>query len=255
MKAILSTAVAWVLTAAACYGQINAAEKVIELVGDETKLVKVKATPHAYIGNEIILTGIAKISDYYDFGYRNSQITHNSIEFREALGPLKSGDAIKGERCHLYLRRVKTGSDQIPHTILAADPKWQPMRAKVTLINRGGPTGFSWATFELIDAQFPGEDGKWGEWHMAAAAAKGAKAAATQKELERARLEATIATEKAKWRKWTSANGKFQTEAKFLYTIGEFVVLRKFGGKRIKVRVEQLSKEDQEFIRKKMELK
>src|SRR5262249_3722558 len=92
-----------------CCCSVRAAEKVISLVGDETKLTKVKANPRDYVGREFILTGVAEVSDYFNYGYRNSQDTHYAVTFREALGTLRPGDRLDGEECHLYLRRDFSG--------------------------------------------------------------------------------------------------------------------------------------------------
>ena len=73
---------------------------------------------------------------------------------------------------------------------------------------------------------------------LAAAEAKRAAAEAAQKRIE-----------DAKRRTWTSASGAHQTEAKFVNMIHGVVTLEKDDGQRVEVPLEQLSKEDQDFIK------
>jgi len=57
------------------------------------------------------------------------------------------------------------------------------------------------------------------------------------------------ALEKARWRVWTSADGKYKTEAKFLRADAGKVVLQKTDGTEIKVAEEKLSKEDVDWVK------
>jgi hypothetical protein len=72
-------------------------------------------------------------------------------------------------------------------------------------------------------------------------------------ELEAREAEQKLAREKriedAKWRTWTSADGAFSAEAKFLRFGGGVVTLEKRNGKVITVPTEQLVDADVEFIR------
>lgn len=61
--------------------------------------------------------------------------------------------------------------------------------------------------------------------------------------------------EDAKRRTWTSASGAHQTEAKFVTMAAGLVRLEKDDGQRIEVPLEQLSKDDQDFIRNREWLK
>lgn len=79
----------------------------------------------------------------------------------------------------------------------------------------------------------------------------------TAAKLERDELIQRLATAKAnfervelaKWREWTSADGAFRTEAKFISFIGTKVKLEKRDGKVITVDVTVLSPDDISFIR------
>jgi type II secretory pathway pseudopilin PulG len=57
------------------------------------------------------------------------------------------------------------------------------------------------------------------------------------------------ALEAAKRRQWTSADGKYTLEATFAGLTNGVVTLEKDNGQRLPIRLEQLSKEDQDFIR------
>jgi len=76
--------------------------------------------------------------------------------------------------------------------------------------------------------------------------AKAAKAALAEAE-EEARREAAI--EAAKWRTWTTASGKYQVEAKFLWCASDVVALEKKDGTTVKVKLDQLSHTDQAFVK------
>jgi hypothetical protein len=86
------------------------------------------------------------------------------------------------------------------------------------------------------------------------AAEDGAKAAAAAKarEAKAARLRQFDA---AKWRTWTAADGKHRTEAKFLKVANGVLTLEKKDGKTVEVRLEQLSSEDQDFVRQRKWMK
>jgi hypothetical protein len=52
-----------------------------------------------------------------------------------------------------------------------------------------------------------------------------------------------------KWRVWLSANGKHRQHAKFIQLVNNVVTLETREGKKIKVRLDQLSEKDQTFIK------
>lgn len=57
------------------------------------------------------------------------------------------------------------------------------------------------------------------------------------------------AIEYAKWRTWTSAGGGFRVEAKFVKSANGTVTLEKKDGRSITVRTDQLTPDDQDFIK------
>jgi hypothetical protein len=83
----------------------------------------------------------------------------------------------------------------------------------------------------------------------AAKAAKEAAKKAQQYAIEAAKKAKLDAIEAAKRRTWTSADGRFDVAAKYLSYIGGVVTLERDDGQTISVRIEQLSEDDQGFIR------
>ncbi len=76
-----------------------------------------------------------------------------------------------------------------------------------------------------------------------------AEAAKAQEEIREARARQQAAAEKARWHTWTSEDGGFTVEAKFLKVIAGSVYLQKRNGDQIEVPLEKLSEDDQEWIR------
>jgi hypothetical protein len=68
--------------------------------------------------------------------------------------------------------------------------------------------------------------------------------AKAQAEEEQRRIE-----EEAKWRTWTTADGKFSVEAKFVKFAAGLLTLEKRDGKTVEVKLVILSDEDQDFVR------
>jgi hypothetical protein len=72
------------------------------------------------------------------------------------------------------------------------------------------------------------------------------KAEAAQRAAEEAKKQA--ASEAAKWRTWTTADGKFKVEAKFVTLAAGKLTLEKRGGARVSVKLDVLCPADHEFI-------
>lgn len=87
---------------------------------------------------------------------------------------------------------------------------------------------------------------------LAEVTAKIRAAAEAERLAEKAKQDAIQATkqriEDAKRRTWTSADGSFTVDAKFVGLISGMVTLEKGDGKTISVNLNQLSQEDQDFI-------
>jgi hypothetical protein len=62
--------------------------------------------------------------------------------------------------------------------------------------------------------------------------------------------ERDAATESAKWRTWTSADGKYNLHAKFVKSAMGTLTLEKEDGSTVEVKLDRLRAEDQEFVRK-----
>jgi hypothetical protein len=58
-----------------------------------------------------------------------------------------------------------------------------------------------------------------------------------------------ISSEKARWRVWTTANGRYSVEAKFVTFLAGKVTLEKQDGAKVDVPLDLLCQEDQDFVR------
>jgi hypothetical protein len=74
------------------------------------------------------------------------------------------------------------------------------------------------------------------------------KAKAEREAAEKAEKERKAQIEKAKWRTWSDKAGTFKIEAKILGLAGDDVVLKKRDGKIVRLALEELSADDQEWV-------
>ena len=51
------------------------------MVGDETNLTFIIANPLNYVNKPVVVCGLVRASDYYNWGYKDAQLTHYSIKF------------------------------------------------------------------------------------------------------------------------------------------------------------------------------
>lgn len=239
----------------ALFGQVQE-DIAIPLKGDETSLIRVKADPDKYLGKEIIICGGVAISDYYNFGYENSHNTHYSLKFVE----LGKDTNQKGEDVSLYFQK-RLGAAIIQTITKEAEQSkgnfYKIARVKVLLDSHRFADGKQWDLLEVRDVQFLRDNKKdWMPWIIENQASNERK---KLEELEKLKLEEkrqkeALALEKqkvieeAKWHKWTSADGKFTSEAKFLRQTGGIVYLQKRDGKSIEIPKEKLSKENLDWI-------
>src|SRR5205085_4409562 len=108
--------------------KIDGRIRLVPLVGDETNLVRVKASPGDYVDKDIYLCGQISVSDYFGLGYSDATKTHYSFQ----LCPVKkNGAEVGGDYCTIYAdRRIAS-----PLVSAIADHQEQAMliRVKVTL--------------------------------------------------------------------------------------------------------------------------
>lgn len=137
--------------------------KPIPMIGDEISLVRIKADPRKYFGEQLVLCGAARISDWYHTEYRDAHETHYSLRFSELD---ENGRTVRGSSCLLYLARDVEGSSQIIDEIVKTEEQhpgtWKVLRAHVALVRRyrTGDRPLNWNKFELLDVQFLTGDGK-----------------------------------------------------------------------------------------------
>lgn len=245
-----------------------------EFVGDETRLVRLKADPPAYVGKTITICGGIRIHDYYNYSYRGRERSHYSLAFEE------SGDSprkLGGDDCHLYLLR-KYGGSIVETLAKFAEEKGNSTalklaRVKVKLLPEYYGTK-QWDMLEVVDVQFfDKQKSEWQPWIVEPILAeeqrlekvksdhqksqqekaakeqeKAAKEAASQRDEARQKADKAKAdAEAAQWRTWTETGGK-PFEAKFSGAVGGSVRLTRRDGSIVKIELKNLSKSDQDWL-------
>ncbi|QDT04351.1 hypothetical protein K227x_27420 [Rubripirellula lacrimiformis] len=133
----------------------------IELVGDETSLIRIKAKPTEFLGEEVIIVGVVSPSSYYNYGYDNAESTHFATDFSEL-----STDLTRLGRAHVYIPKVFSGLlvDGMAESVESGlDGKL--VRMKVSLDPRRYEDAGTWDLLECSDWQlYGGEAQGWLPW-------------------------------------------------------------------------------------------
>jgi hypothetical protein len=61
----------------------------IKMVGDETHVSAIKASPRNFTEKNIIVAGGVQTGNYYNYAYNNAQATHFSLRFTELTEEIK----------------------------------------------------------------------------------------------------------------------------------------------------------------------
>jgi hypothetical protein len=248
---------------AAAWPTIAASQDVsaIPLVGDETAANLIKASPRDFLMKPVAMVGLASVSDYYNYDYREARDSHFSITLRQIVP--SGGRPELGEFVHLYIRRSELTSKLVER--IAANSRTIasgfPLRVRVMhLADRFDP--MNWDLIELLDVQLlDARTGKWGPW-VVAEAVKEANAAKRMAEMlseareleERKAREAEAArAEEARkaalTREWKDTTGRFSITAEFGGVLGGQVKLLKPDGDSILVPIDRLSEPDKAWLR------
>lgn len=224
--------------------------------GGETPLVRIKAAPEKFLDKIVIIGGAITISDYYNFGYSSNAFMN--LDFQEAT---TWSNETKGERAYLYLRK---GNAKALESLLKFQESHRDSnpakvaRLKVFLPSRNYRNETPWNFLEVVDIQLILPGGKeWGPWLIAKQMAddedrnrnEKLKMAQEEERLKKEQAQKSAAEEAARWRVWTDSEGKYSTKARFSGVINGKVQLKKENGKMISVQLEQLSKEDRDWIK------
>ena len=168
-KPLPKTAVSAVVAFASHAGELKPPKQdsnlsAVPIVGDETALVRVKATPSDFVGKEFYLCGALSVSDYYNFRYLRAADSHYSLRWRPIT---KDAKIANGDSCTIYADRSIAGP------LVAAITERQEhgadamaVRTKVTL-RPSSPDDLArgWDCLELLDWQFLTDDKQsWGPW-------------------------------------------------------------------------------------------
>ena len=231
---------------------------------DEIRLVRIKANPEEYAGKEFIICGGLEINDSYYGGYRDAKDSHYSLYFRE-IGETQTDLSI--DSCRLYLSK-KDGSPIVDAIADFAEQNrkkgvrfYKLARVKATILPRifHRNDDKPWNLMEVVDVQFIEKDfSGWKPWEIETrekerrarendarrklAAKRDAEKEAAQKEKE--------AAEALKWREWTDDKG-IKFKAKFSGVTSGQVKLVKEDGSAVKLALDKLPKEEQDWIKEK----
>lgn len=238
---------------------------------DETQIIQIKTDPEAFLDKDVVLCGGLLIDDYYNFAYRDAVRTHYSLSFRE-VGATQSD--LSAERYHLYLPRDigKKIADQLIANAkeYGNGPSLDLVRVRVRLDPGRYFEDRQWNMLEVSDLQFASDDFKsWKPWYLekdrlAAAAAKAKKdkddrdAAADLiariKASEQKQADTAAALEAAKWRQFEYPKGD-QFKAKYAGITSGKVRLVKEDGSSVRIALDDLSKDERDWIVNKRWLK
>ncbi len=135
------------------------------LVGDETAVSALVASPREYLGQAVIICGFVKVTDFYSNGYYEASPTHFSFRFDEATKEVKP----TRERLDVYGRRDMCGPfvDHILRNQKAGD--LTAVRLKVRITSRSFFEQKFLDSAELVDWQFLKHDYKWEPWTIESA--------------------------------------------------------------------------------------
>jgi hypothetical protein len=122
----------------------------IKFVGDEVPLPRIKANPDQFLDRQFWIAGAAKIDDYFNYGYSDTDAQFYSVSVR----PVKQDGSYLSDDCYVYVSRSsgKAFSDQLVKA--AEDEKVMLVRFKVTLNRRRFEGADTWNLLEASEWQF-----------------------------------------------------------------------------------------------------
>ena len=133
--------------------------KSVPFMGNETRLVRIKADSQSYRGQTFLLVGSVEPSSYYNFGYDDAESTFFALRLRE----IDKAAKWTGETVHLYVPR--TFSHFLVDRIVRSKEEGASgllVRAKATIDPARYEGAASWDLMEMVDWQFL--DPKKNEW-------------------------------------------------------------------------------------------
>jgi len=127
---------------------------------DETRLIRLKADPEAFVGKTFILCGTLRMADYYNYNYVGEQSNRYSFRFVERG---KTWAEVTGEVTG-YLERDRGKS--IAKRVIEAEETFNAAagcRIKATILPG---RSVRWDTIEIINVQFLTSRGGWAPWML-----------------------------------------------------------------------------------------
>jgi len=268
MKTILLSMGLWVLGAAVGYGQIRAIEwgspdHYERIIEDRQQLVDAKRA-----AEEKAAKRRAEKKKCLDSGRSLFGVDERWTEQRGGVGGTLVGKPPSGFKigdwgCTSAQFRILDKVSSTEFLVLPKDTEAEPMLVRgldTSKVTDGVEFILQHPVFIRETYSYPTVAGgqktvfvlERNEEELAKKAAGIAAAAEAKRKAAEAKRKAAEAAKKrieeAKRRTWTSDDGKYQTTAKFISMANGVVVLEKDDGKRIDAHLEQLSKEDQDFV-------
>ena len=140
---------------------------------DETKLIRLKTDPDAFVGKTFILCGSVLATNYYNYDYRSSQSSHYSFRFRQS-GRTWEDETDEEVTGYLERNRGRPIADRVIE-VQEKQNAWKACRIKGTILPGGSER---WDTIEILDIQFLNSAGDdWGSWMLSGANATGDRSA------------------------------------------------------------------------------
>lgn len=225
---------------------------------DEMSIQRIKADPVKMADKEIVICGLAGISQVYSYGYTHFDLSHHAFVFRETGATIAD---ISREEIYLYLERVRADDiiERFADELEAhPDAPFLLVRAKVKLHPVRYFHGKQWNMLELLDIQFHNnkEQTKWEPWvnetkdHEIARKKALADKDMADKDaaIEKAAKDDEAAKEAARWRLWTGSDGK-DFKARYQGINSGFVKLQKEDKSSVKLKVSDLPKDQQDWLK------
>ena len=131
----------------------------IPFVGDEVSLTLVTAKPQDFVDKSFYVVGSVGVSDFYISSYRDAKPTHYSFD----CFPV---DKQGGRSNRIALYQLRTMGDDLVTAAVNRGGNNFLLRVKITISSHFVKTyEDAGNTYELLDWQFIGDDGKWTPWH------------------------------------------------------------------------------------------
>jgi hypothetical protein len=143
----------------------TSAVKSFPLSGEEVSVLQIKADRNAYYDKNVVICGGIGIKDYYNYGYRDAQESHYSLDFSEYN---KNARHVPGGHIDAYVLR-EIGKPLIDKVIAAQKEGFGEKAVRVRAVLKSSRHQYeSYGTMlEIVDWQFLNSKGDgWQPWAL-----------------------------------------------------------------------------------------